>query len=172
MILGLLSLFLVLFKKKKYNWLYVTGIVSILIQYNFVYAISKHPEELESEYLDYQFQPEFGFGLLTLGAVLVISSAILHSSNKRDSHNKTGTSQRNEENPPSPKDWRAKTRYQVTLCAENESFTAESYDKACEYLQIKLNLPENALPSESSAPETLELAQDGKVIARIQRNSS
>ena len=34
MILGLLSLFLVLFKK--YNWLYATGIVSLLIQYNFV----------------------------------------------------------------------------------------------------------------------------------------
>ena len=80
MILGLLSLLLVLFKK--YNWLYFTGIVSLLIQYNFVYAISKPPEELESEYLDYQFQPEFGFGLLTLGAVLVISSAITHTIGK------------------------------------------------------------------------------------------
>ena len=64
------------------------------------------------------------------------------------------------------------TSYQVTLCVENESFTAESYDKACEYLQSKLNLPQSALPPESSAPETLELAQDGKVIACIERNPS
>lgn len=138
--------------------------------------ISKHREELESEgldeYLDYQFQPEFGFGLLTLGAVLVISSAIFHSYSKRDSPIKTGTIIEATRKILLSSKGRSKTSYQVTLCPENESFTAESYDKACEYLQIKLNLPENALPSESSAPETLELTQDGKVIARIERNPS
>ena len=170
MILGLLSLFLALFKK--YNWLYVTGIVSLLIQYNFVYAVSKQREELESEYLDYQFQPEFGFGLLTLGAVLVISSATFHSYSKRDSHIKIGTMIEATRKILLSSKRRSMTSYQVTLCVENESFTAESCDKACEYLQSKLNLPQSALPPESSAPETLELAQDGKVIARIERNPS
>ena len=126
---------------KKYNWLYVTGIVSLLIQYNFVYAVSKHREELESEYLDYQFQPEFRFGLLTLGAVLVISSAILHSSSKRDSSIKIRTIKEGTRKIlHSLKAWRVKTSYQVTLCPENESFTAESYDKACEYLQNQIEL--------------------------------
>ena len=86
-------------------------------------------DSMENETFDVQFQPEFGFGLLTLGAVLVISSATFHSYSKRDSHIKIGTMIEATRKILLSSEGVSNTNYQVTLCVEDESFTTESYDK-------------------------------------------